>query len=81
MMCQVRLLYFVEKSPQSGIPVEQHDLLMKPFERGGGATGTGYGLGLAVASRIARHHQGGITIDQCDVLGGAKLSVTLKLRA
>lgn len=60
-----------------GIEQKQRQLLMKPFERGEGAAGTGYGLGLAVASRIAKHHKGEILIGRCEKLGGARITVRL----
>jgi len=58
-----------------GIPTENRQRLMKPFERGD--SGSGFGLGLSVASRIAQHHTGDINIEQCELLGGTKLSVRL----
>lgn len=60
-----------------GIPVEEQELLMKPFQRGENASNSGYGLGLAVAERIAKHHKASISIDRCATLGGARLTITL----
>ncbi len=61
-----------------GIPQAQRNQVIKPFERGTSNERKGYGLGLAVASRIAKHHQGDIKIEDCDRLGGALIVVELK---
>lgn len=61
-----------------GIPINSRELVMKPFERGSACSKDGYGLGLAVAARIAKHHGGYINIDDCDRLGGALVSVYLE---
>ncbi len=58
-----------------GIPVELHDQVMKPFQRGSDSKRDGYGLGLAVANRIASHHNAVVKLERCDVLGGARISV------
>jgi len=58
-----------------GIPYENRQRLMKPFERGD--ADSGFGLGLSVALRIAKHHNGDIQIGDCEVLGGTKISVQL----
>jgi signal transduction histidine kinase len=60
-----------------GIPQELREHVMKPFERGSTEAKEGYGLGLAVAARIAKYHDGHINIDKCDRLGGALISVRL----
>lgn len=60
-----------------GIPQELREHVMKPFERGDAEGKEGYGLGLAVAARIARYHGGDIKIDSCDRLGGALIIVSL----
>jgi len=58
-----------------GFPVEEHSNLLKPFQRGSDPIQSGYGLGLAVVSRIATHHQANLEITTSEVLGGAKVSV------
>jgi len=60
-----------------GIAPADHQQVMKPFERGTANAVGGYGLGLAVASRIVKHHNGHIRIASCERLGGAKVSVYL----
>ena len=60
-----------------GIPSNVREQVMKPFERGAAAGKNGYGLGLAVAVRIAKFHDGYINIDDCDRLGGALINIYL----
>ena len=61
-----------------GIPVNLREQVMKPFERGSSSAQDGYGLGLAVAVRIARYYGGYVQIDDCDRLGGALIGVYLE---
>jgi len=65
-----------------GIPQSLRTEVLKPFTKG--ETNTpgkhGYGLGLAIVSRIAQWHQAAVSIDQCPILGGARLTVTFDLR-
>jgi len=61
-----------------GIPSDLREQVMKPFERGAASGKDGYGLGLAVAVRIAKYHGGFINIDDCGRLGGALVSVQLE---
>jgi len=63
-----------------GIPKELRQLVVKPFERGDSGEGgnSGFGLGLAVATRIAQYHGGGIEIADCEELKGALVSVRLE---
>ena len=45
-----------------GVPPEELDKIFEPFVRGQKqATGSGYGLGLAIASEAVRHHKGILT--------------------
>jgi two-component system OmpR family sensor kinase len=60
-----------------GIPKNQRDQVLKPFQRGTDSLSEGYGLGLAVAARIAKYHGGYIEIDSCESLGGALIKVRL----
>lgn len=49
------------------IPVEAMEQLFKPFYRGNGMmSGQGLGLGLFIASEIARAHQGQLSVDSTD---------------
>jgi len=61
-----------------GVPMELREQLLKPFERGSASDSDGYGLGLAVAARISKYHNGYLKIDTCTHLGGAKVSVYLQ---
>jgi len=62
-----------------GIPVELRGRVVKPFERGSvsAETKAGFGLGLAVAARIAERHHGSLVIGESTQLGGALISVRL----
>jgi len=64
-----------------GIPEESRELVVKPFERGAAKENenSGFGLGLAVAARIAQHHNGDIAIADCEQLGGAQITVKLAM--
>jgi len=69
---------FADDGP--GISIDLRDQVIKPFERGAVSvddTG-GFGMGLAVASRIAQHHDGEINISDSEHLGGAEVTVSLK---
>ncbi len=65
-----------------GIPEHLRKHVIKPFQRGESSNAisnpSNYGLGLAVVSRIARHHGGEIKISNCKKLGGARISVAFK---
>lgn len=61
-----------------GIPIDQREQIMKPFVRG--SINPGYGLGLAVALRIANHHKAHLSIEDCEQLGGVKMCIRI-LRA
>jgi len=58
-----------------GMPVADRDKLLKPFQRGEDNSRTGYGLGLAVVSRIAAHHDAKLIVGTSSELGGAQFSV------
>jgi len=62
-----------------GIPADLRGRVVKPFERGAvsAEAKAGFGLGLAVAARIAERHHGSLVIGQSSQLGGALISVTL----
>jgi two-component system OmpR family sensor kinase len=64
----------------SGIPEALREHLFKPFVRGEHSTQTnGYGMGLAIAKRIAQWHQGDIEIFDSNRLKGAEFLVRLPL--
>jgi len=71
------VIKFCDDGP--GIPPESREQVMKPFERGKAVVNgdSGFGMGLAIAARIAQHHGGGIVIGECEQLGGALVTVTL----
>lgn len=58
-----------------GIPHPQRTEVLKPFQRGTQNTNSGYGLGLAVVERIAKHHQAKVGIATSEKLGGACISL------
>ena len=65
-----------------GIPQSRRAEVLKPFTKGetDNPAKHGYGLGLAIVSRIAQWHQAIVSIDQCPSLGGARLTVSFDLR-
>ena len=62
-----------------GIPVEMRDEILKPFVRGkheeANASGKGYGMGLAIVSRIAQWHDAKFIISRSERLGGARFQI------
>jgi len=60
-----------------GIPQEKRDELLKPFMRGDQShEKQGYGMGLAIVSRIAQLHDATFTITDSVELGGAEFSLS-----
>lgn len=62
-----------------GIPAAERQEVLKPFIRGASGNDAqmrGYGLGLAIVSRIATWHDASIDIADSDTLGGASVSVS-----
>ncbi|MEM7257155.1 MAG: sensor histidine kinase, partial [Pseudomonadota bacterium] len=57
-----------------GIPEHMRTELLKPFQRGT-QNNSGYGLGLAVVERIAKHHNATLTITDSTRLGGANMTL------
>ncbi len=68
-----------------GIPADQHDEILKPFVRGNQKQQKdmhkGYGMGLAIASRIAQWHEATFTISRSSTLGGAQFDIVFPLGA
>ena len=60
-----------------GIPLEMRSDVVKPFTKGqkDAQAPQGYGLGLAIVSRIAHWHKANINIDDCPDLYGARISI------
>ena len=62
-----------------GIPTEMRAEMLKPFVRGkreeAGASGKGYGMGLAIVNRIAQWHDAHFIIGHSERLGGAQFEV------
>lgn len=58
-----------------GIAADEREHLLKPFQRGSHSNHGGYGLGLAVVSRVAAHHGANLTVENSEELGGAKFTV------
>lgn len=70
-------LTFTDDGP--GIPVQRRKDLLKPFQRGEDNSNNGYGLGLAVVDRIARHHHATVSIDGSTTLCGASITLSFAL--
>ena len=62
-----------------GIPADSREQVLKPFTRLDASrnrkTG-GYGLGLAIVTRIMHWHRGEVRIDEAPELGGARLTLS-----
>ena len=62
-----------------GIPEDQRRDILKPFVRGrssdGRQSGKGYGMGLAIVSRIAQWHNATFSISNSETLGGARFDI------
>lgn len=56
-----------------GLNLDTVDKILKPFQRG--ETSTGYGLGLAIVSRVALHHRAELVPGVAETLGGACFTV------
>jgi two-component system heavy metal sensor histidine kinase CusS len=60
-----------------GVPVDDRQRIFEPFYRSPAAYGTpGYGLGLAIARKIARAHDGDLTLAESEI--GATFEVALQ---
>lgn len=73
-----RLLLEVEDDGP-GIPLDQREAILQPFVRVDQSRSRdkgGFGLGLAIVSRIVSWHQGSLLIDD-SVLGGARFQLSL----
>jgi two-component system osmolarity sensor histidine kinase EnvZ len=72
---------FTVEDDGPGIPADQRDMAMKPFARLDAArnqnAGSGVGLGLAIASDIARSHGGALRLGQSPGLGGLKADLVI----
>lgn len=64
----------------SGVPEEDLERIFQPFRRGEGAAAGGYGLGLAIARRVAEAHGGSVSAANRPG-GGLRVSIALPLRA
>ena len=66
----------------AGIPVSMREKVLKPFTRGeqdqDNYISNGYGMGLAIVTRIAQWHQAKIQIDESPALGGARISFVIR---
>ncbi len=72
-------LSFVVEDDGPGIPSEQRDAILQPFVRVDQSRSRdkgGFGLGLAIVSRIMGWHQGRLRIDD-SLLGGARFQLQL----
>jgi two-component system OmpR family sensor kinase len=62
-----------------GIAFEDRVKIVKPFIRGNDSEQSvkGYGMGLAIVTRILQWHQGSLAIGESNLLGGAEFKITL----
>lgn len=62
-----------------GITIADREQIIKPFIRGNDSEQSikGYGMGLAIVTRILQWHQGSLTIGESKLLGGAEFKITL----
>ncbi|MDJ0639781.1 MAG: ATP-binding protein [Paracoccaceae bacterium] len=76
-----RQIVFSVEDSGPGIPADMRDIALKPFSRLDGARnqnfGSGVGLGLTIASDIARQHGGILQLGHSDNLGGAKVEIVI----
>ena len=76
-----RAVRFTVEDNGPGIPKDQRDEAMRPFTRLDGARdpnrGGGVGLGLSIATDIARSHGGMLRLGESETLGGLKAEIVL----
>ncbi len=61
----------------SGIPAAERENVLKPFYRAKAAQNTqGHGMGLAIVDRISQWHKAELKLEESEILGGLKISVT-----
>lgn len=77
-----RVLQIAVSDDGPGIPTAMRADVLKPFTKGQKSPQTpqGYGLGLAIVSRIAQWHQATVVIDDCPVLHGARITIAFNQR-
>ena len=62
-----------------GIEKDKRQEILKPFTRGDNSSDKqGYGMGLAIVTKIAQWHEASLNIEQCSLLGGAKFIIAFK---
>jgi two-component system, OmpR family, osmolarity sensor histidine kinase EnvZ len=73
-----RSVRFTVEDDGPGIPPAQRDLALRPFSRLDTARrGPGVGLGLAIASDIARQHGGILRLGDSTRLGGLRADLVI----
>ena len=76
-----RSVRFTVEDDGPGIPADQRDLALRPFQRLDAARnqnrGTGVGLGLAIAADIARQHGGVLRLGDSARLGGLRADLVI----
>ena len=78
-----RAIVFCVEDDGPGIPPDQREAAMRPFERLDAARsqskGAGVGLGLAVAGDVARLHGGALRLGESESMGGLKAEIVIPL--
>lgn len=66
----------------AGIPENDRQQIVKPFIRGNDSEQSvkGYGMGLAIVTRILQWHQGSLVIKQSEALGGAEFNILFSIK-
>lgn len=77
MTCLAQSVELVVEDDGSGVPEDIGKNCFKPFVRGTNPNSSGYGMGLAIVSRICHWHRGTIELRSHSELGGACFVVDL----
>lgn len=67
------LIVLIVSDDGPGLNLDNIENILKPFQRG--EASTGYGLGLAIVSRVALHHRAELITGVAETLGGACFTI------
>jgi len=74
---ETRQLKILDHGP--GIPVEEREMVLRPFVRGANAASDGTGMGLAIVAQVIRAHGGSVVLDE-PTGGGLAVCLTFPSR-